>query len=213
MILIPNLGILQTNAHRSDSLVHRLFEKISTDNSLLGRCINSFSYLEYLGARSLESSFANDKLCSQKMLHILEENRHAFLLRMLSQYFDISVNSYSPKDTLNRDAFNTYFLCSIGYVHRNLTARTIQIKNLTTALYCTILFELRAISLYSTIELCSQKIKQMKILNSILRDESIHLNNTLAELNTIDHHGLEKLEKFSEVENKNFTTLILRLLK
>ena len=153
-------------------------ERIVADPSIHARFLNTLSRLEYVGARKLMKSQDSGDLSKDTLQHLVEETRHAWMLKKLACRLDSSVAAgFSAELTVAGDEGEAYFQALDAEVTKTVTlsdASELSLRKLHY-LYTSWLVELRAVAFYSAYEPLLSKAQVPNVLSGILGDETHHL--------------------------------------
>ena len=158
--------------------VRDALERIVREPAIHARFLNTLSRLEYVGARKLMKSQDSADLNKDTLQHLVEETRHAWMLKKLACRLDPSVSEgFSAELTLAGDEGETYFQALDAEVTKTVTLSDASELNLRKLhyLYTSWLVELRAVAFYSAYEPLLREAQVPNVLSGILGDESHHL--------------------------------------
>lgn len=166
-------------------VVKSVLTKLAANEILMARFLNTFSYMEFIGAMTLPRSFMNDEISDHALRHLLEENDHARLFRVHGEKLANRQLTYKTEDLFARPASRNYIYRTATYLRKNLRGSNIS-SNITGVVsqYCSLVAEMRTAWLYPQMEMVLKENTRVSIAK-IIRDESGHiyyLNSILSEL-------------------------------
>lgn len=159
--------------------VEHALQNIVKAPSIHARFLNTLSRLEYVGARKLMKSQDSSDLSKDTLQHLVEETRHAWMLKKLACRLDPQVAAgFSAALTLAGDEGEAYFQALDAEVSKTVTlsdAAELSLGKLHY-LYTSWLVELRAVAFYSAYEPLLRHAQVPNVLSGILGDETHHLD-------------------------------------
>ncbi len=168
-----------TNTYQAaDVEVASALKRIVAQPTVHARFINTLSRLEYVGARKLMKSQDSSELDRETLQHLVEETRHAWMLKKLACRLDASVSDgYGRDHTLAGDEGERYFQSLDAEVSKTVTLSDASALSLGKLhyLYTSWLVELRAVCFYSAYEPMLKAADVPNVLSGILGDETHHL--------------------------------------
>ena len=158
--------------------VREALERIVREPAVHARFLNTLSRLEYVGARKLMKSQDSADLSKNTLQHLVEETRHAWMLKKLACRIDPSVaDGFSAELTVAGDEGEAYFQALDAEVSKTVTLSDASALSLGKLhyLYTSWLVELRAVAFYTAYEPLLREAQVPNVLSGILGDESHHL--------------------------------------
>ena len=182
-----------------------ILKTIVKNRDFHAKWLNTLSHLEYIGTRKIIKSQLAKNINYETLKHIQEESRHAlFFKRILVKKFENLCPSYSVEFLLGGKSGENYFQELDTFVNQQLKNE----KSDLTYFYVTLLIEERALKLY---ELYNQVLVEEDAgfnLNSLIKEEVNHLQDTQAALNNSDPLFQERIVKFRNKEDDFFHAFI-----
>ena len=197
-----------TKDHQAaDIEVGSALERIVAQPAIHARFINTLSRLEYVGARKLMKSQDSSELDRETLQHLVEETRHAWMLKKLACRLDASVEAgYGAEHTLAGDEGEHYFQSLDGEVSRTVTLSDASALSLGKLhyLYTSWLVELRAVSFYTAYEPLLKAADVPNVLSGILGDETHHLTAMQRSIESADPLFESHIEHLIQAEAELF---------
>jgi hypothetical protein len=184
----------------AQDLLESLLAKIIADPSVHARCLNTFSYLEYVGFRKIVKSQRAETLSAAILGHACEEGRHALGLKRLAvKLGGIDFDSYRPEVLLCGAEAGAYIQdldksCDEAFSDRSEAERA-----RLTYCYVTWLIERRALAVYQTYKRALGDTEIARKLGSLLAEEVKHLADVEALLRS-DPEFADRSKEFESVE-------------
>ncbi|MEW6055353.1 MAG: hypothetical protein AB1540_01965 [Bdellovibrionota bacterium] len=156
-----------------------LIESFGDDIRLHARLVNTFSFMEYIGARKIMKSQIEDRISESLLSHMAEEIRHAQVLKRLAlKMSGGELGSYTSNHILGGHAAHEYMQA----VDRG-ASDILATKDTWLAYTCaTWLIEERAMRVYPSYEATLERLGFSGYLRGILRDEEKHLADVRREM-------------------------------
>jgi hypothetical protein len=192
---------------RLESLVAR----IVADPTLHARCLNTFSYLEYIGFRKIVKSQRAETLSAAILGHACEEGRHALALKRLAvKLGGIDFDSYRPEVLLCGAEAEAYIQDLDKSSDEAFADRSEAERARLTYGYVTWLIERRALAVYKTYKKALGDTEIARKLGSLLAEEVKHLADVEALLRG-DPEFLARSKDFERVEAALYENFIQAL--
>jgi hypothetical protein len=187
-----------------------LLEALARDPARHARFLNTLSLLEYIGVRKILKSQPAESLSAEMLEHILEEARHAAILKRLAlRVGGSAVADYGASALLCGEEARRYIQtldrgAAIDLLESGFPADTAPAVNY---LYTTLLIEERAGRVYPVYEpvLAAQGIGG--VLAGIVREEEGHLGAVTRRLLLEDREHAARLERLRQLERRAFAAL------
>lgn len=188
--------------------------RLTTDPARHARFLNTLSLLEYVGVRKIMKSQAAESFTPELLEHVLEEARHAFVLKTLAQRVgDGAVPTYDP----------AMLLCggqAVAYMQELDRGAERDLRDAPPAegrpewvnyLYTTLLIEERADHVYRAYEPILARLGLGGVLAGIVREEEGHLRAVMAHVLDRDPEHPARLERLRAVERRAFAAFVAAL--
>lgn len=189
-------------------LLLTLLEKISSNDSLHARFLNTLSYLEYIGTRKMLKSLPGSILDKTLLDHINEESRHSLILKSLAQKLAKKNMGFTEEEMIAGESAKNYFQ---EIDHHSLK---FSFDNpILSYLYTTYAVEHRALVFYSLYNDLLKKKAFSFSLSSILDDELKHLDFVLNEIKSKDFNWENNLDEINHFEHKKYFGFLIELEK
>ncbi|MCI0468218.1 MAG: hypothetical protein L0Y57_14670 [Beijerinckiaceae bacterium] len=178
-----------------------LVAKIVADPSLHARWLNTFSYLEYVGFRKIVKSQRAGELTAAILGHACEEGRHALGLKKLAMKLGgAGFDTYLPEALLCGEAAEDYFQeldrsCDAAFADWPESERT-----KLAYCYVTWLVERRALDVYGVYKKALGESEIARKLTSLLAEETKHLADVEALLQSSDLEFPRRAKAFEAIE-------------
>ena len=189
-------------------LLLTLLEKISSDDSLHARFLNTLSYLEYIGSRKMLKSLPSSVLDKVLLDHINEETRHSLILKSLAQKLAKKNMGFTEEEMIAGESAKNYFQEVDHYSLKFSFDNPV-----LNYLYTTYAVEQRALVFYSLYNDILKKRAFSFSLSSILDDELKHLDFVLNEIKSKDFNWENNLDEINQFEHKKYFTFLIDLEK
>ena len=189
-------------------LLLTLLEKISSDDSLHARFLNTLSYLEYIGTRKMLKSLPSSILDKTLLDHINEESKHSLILKSLAQKMAKKSMGFTEKEMIAGESAKNYF--------REIDHFSLKFSfdnPILNYLYTTYAVEQRALVFYSLYNDLLKKKAFSFSLSSILNDELKHLDFVLNEIKSKDFNWENNLDEINHFEHKKYFAFLIELEK
>ena len=187
-------------------LLLKLLDKILSNEGLHARFLNTLSYIEYVGARKMLKSLPAHILNKNFLDHISEETRHSLFFKTLAQKIAKKEMSFKDHEMILGEQAFRYFQAVDHY-----SAQFAFSNPIISYLYTTYAIEQRAVGMYSIYNELLLKRKSFFTLNSVLKDEHLHLKNVLTQIKTVDPMWEKKLEDIIHFEHKQYFSFLIKL--
>jgi hypothetical protein len=186
-----------------------LLERLAGSPPLHARFLNTLSLLEYVGVRKILKSQRAEWFTPELLEHVVEEARHAFVLKTLAMRVgEGSVPTYAPEHLLCGAEAVTYIQTLDRGAERDLADRPAGgAPARTNYLYTTLLIEERADHVYREYEPILARRGLGGVLAGILREEEGHLRTVLGRALETDAAHADRIERLRIVERRAFATL------
>lgn len=167
---------------------------IIADDRLHARFLNSFSYLEYRGARKMARALESEDIDDDVLAHAMEEARHAlYLKKMAMKIGGTEFKYYRPQTLLSESAIKRY-IHELDSTAGAVILQAHEPRHARKAVYhfVTWLLEVRAIALYEIYEELLRSVASPVSLRPILADEENHLTYVTGHVETLrQRYGIE----------------------
>ena len=175
------------------------------------RLINTFSMLEYVGARKILKSQNAETMSMQILSHAAEEIRHAQILKGLAlQLSEGELDSYREEHLLCGVQARAYFQ-SLDQACASILPTPDARKNYVLT---TLLIEERAMRIYPEYEALLQTHQIPNALKAIIRDEDKHLAEMQEELiEGVTDQDLALLRAFEAARFQDFMEAVVDTLR
>ena len=192
-----------------DSLLTKFFTDLTIKQECHRKWLNTLSFLEYIGTRKIIKSQDAGQLDCEMLQHIAEEANHALFFKKLSGRIlpEQGETGYSEKELLAGKEAEGYFQNIDAIVANQLKVQ----KTRLNYLYVTFIVEIRAATLYRAYSqfMKGQDGGEEFQLDSVLQDESNHLQQTDTLIKTFDAQNFSERKKyFSQAEEGEFAALL-----
>ncbi len=184
----------------AESLVDSVLEKLGQDKMQMARFLNTYSYLEYIGAMTLTRSFLPEELTSHALHHLIEENDHARLFRANAEKLAGKKLTYKAEEMLKGAAARNYIYRTASFARQKLQGLMLS-SNMTgiVSQYSSLVAELRTVWLFPKMEQVL-KAKMNVSIAKIIRDENGHVYYIDSILSRIDPHFQKRAIAILEAE-------------
>lgn len=181
--------------------------------TLFAQFLNTLSLLEYIGARKILKSQAQEQMDEELLAHTSEEIRHALVLKRAAKRVspDAVSGGYIATQLLAPAEAMTYFK-RVDQATPTLLGET---NPSLCYLYTTYLVEVRALMLYATIDDVLKKANKPPIFKGILTEEDKHLSQIQAQLALLPDakQHLAKLQQIEDAAFIDFMTAVSQALR
>lgn len=195
--------------------VASVLERISSSRSLLGKFLNTLSMLEYVGTRKILKSQRADSITKTILTHIVEESRHALLLKQLAaETSPDPIPTYEERYVLAGKDAVAYFQGLDRAIEENIASPLLAVVDraeVLNYLYTTYLIELRAESFYPMMGKIACGGDNKGVFDRILREEEGHMSSVLEYAKRIDPSHAERLPPLIAIEGRLFGDFISAL--
>lgn len=178
-----------------------LIGAIVADPALHARCVNTLSFLEYVGFRKIVKSQQAEALSGRILSHAVEEGRHALALKKLAvRLGGAEFDTYAPETLLCGEDAERYFqdldeACDEAFAGRPESER----KRL--AYYAVSwLVERRALRVYGIYKKALRDSPIVDKLDGMLAEEAVHLSDVEASLFSGDSGFAGKVDQLTALE-------------
>lgn len=189
-------------------LLLSLLEKITSDNSLHSRFLNTLSYLEYIGSRKMLKSLPSSILDKTLLDHINEETRHSLIFKRLAEKCSKKSMRFGEEELLAGQSAENYFQKVDHYSLKFSFDNPI-----LNYLYTTYAVEQRALVFYSLYNDFLKKKGFSFSVSSILDDEIKHLDSVLNQIQSKDFNWENHLDEINHFEHKKYFSFLIDLEK
>src|SRR5208282_2669232 len=198
----------------SDNCLEGLISQIVADPALHARWLNTFSYLEYVGFRKIVKSQRAEVLTAAILGHACEEGRHALGLKKLAiKLGGAGFDSYAPEVLLCGEEAEAYFQDLDQFCDEAFADRSAQERVKLSYCYVTWLVERRALDVYGIYKTALGDSEIARKLGGLLAEETKHLADIEALLQTADPDFAARSKEFAAVENALYEVFIAALSK
>jgi len=187
-------------------LLLSLLEKISSEDSLHARFLNTLSYLEYIGCRKMLKSLPSPILDKNLLDHINEESRHSLILKALAEKLAKKTMGFTEEEMIAGESAKNYFQEVDHYSLKFSFDNPV-----LNYLYTTYAVEQRALIFYSLYNDVLKKKSFSFSLYSILDDELKHLDFVLNEIKLKDFNWENNLDEINQFEHKKYFSFLIEL--
>lgn len=178
--------------------------KIIQNQTIFAKFLNTLSLLEYIGARKILKSQAQEKINLILLDHAEEELRHAQVLKRAALKLVPQFDTYSSETLLCGKQASQYFQ-TIDHTFNTLNPEH-------AYLYTTWIIEERALKFYSAFDEVLLENKMPTLFRGILIEEQNHLEVILAYLNNLPE-AQSKMQQAKELEDHAFKTFLAAVEK
>lgn len=181
--------------------------RLADDPARHARFLNTLSLMEYIGVRKILKSQAAESFTPELLEHVLEEARHAFVLKTLAMRVgDGAVPTYAPDYLMCGAEARAYLQALDRGAERDLRERAPEgaAPSWVNYLYTTLLVEERADDVYRAYEPILAGIGFGGVLAGIIREEEGHLRTVLGHLLRRDPDRAARLERLRAIERRAF---------
>ena len=198
----------------SDNCLEGLISQIVADPALHARWLNTFSYLEYVGFRKIVKSQRAEVLTAAILGHACEEGRHALGLKKLAvKLGGAGFDSYAPQVLLCGEEAEAYFQdldqsCDEAFADRSADERVRLAYG-----YVTWLVERRALDVYGLYKSALGDSEIARKLGGLLAEETKHLSDIEALLQSADPAISTRSKEFEALENSLYEVFLAALTK
>lgn len=186
-------------------LLLKILEKITSDNSLHSRWLNTLSYLEYIGTRKMLKALPAHILDEKFLEHINEEARHSLFFKKLAHKQAAKKKiGFTEQEMIASQAASDYFQKIDHYLGK------FSFSNPTlNYLYTTYIVEQRALVVYSLYDEILKRKSFAFSVQSVLNDEKDHLAFVFKEIQKWDPLWESHLEEARHFEHKKYFSLLI----
>jgi len=187
-----------------------LLKALSRDPARHGRFLNTLSLLEYIGIRKILKSQPAADLTAEMLEHILEEARHAAILKRLAlRVGGAAVAGYAAPALLCGDEARRYIQTLDRGAELDLRESDLPPGSAPAVnyLYTTLLIEERAGRVYPVYEPILAAIGLGGVLAGIVREEEGHLSAVMRRVIQEDPGHVTRLERLRRTEERAFMAL------
>lgn len=189
--------------------------EIVKNQELHAKWLNTASYLEYIGFRKIVKSQQASSLDIETMKHMIEEGRHALLLKNLAIRTGGSrFNDYSEDSLLCGREAETY-IQSLDRACEEVvsTHLTPPLRSRMAYLYVTWLIERRALTVYELYQSTLRNAGWKPNLTGLLAEELGHLASVEEELRKDDPTFKERSSRLESMEAALYSRFICAIRK
>jgi hypothetical protein len=186
-----------------------VLSKLGNRVDLHARLINTFSLLEYIGARKIVKSQVDRKMNLELLNHIAEEVRHAQILKHLAlKLSEGQFDTYGDDHLIAGSEGRAY----IQIVDRSVEEALPKKDEWANYLMTTLLIEERAMKIYPIYDEYLKKFTVTGKLTSIVRDEDKHLQFVIESLKKNYPEIDFLLNRLREIEEQTFSQFMTAIL-
>ncbi|MCI0600101.1 MAG: hypothetical protein L0Y60_11400 [Beijerinckiaceae bacterium] len=181
--------------------LEQLIGKIVAGPALHARWLNTFSYLEYIGFRKIVKSQRAETMSAAILGHACEEGRHALGLKKLAiKLGGAGFDTYLPDALLCGEEAKEYFQTLDRSCDEAFASLRENERVTLTYCYVTWLVERRALDVYRTYKLALGESEIARKLTSLLAEETKHLADVEALLQSSDPEFFVRSKTFATKE-------------
>jgi len=189
-----------------------LLSRVAAKPILHARFLNTLSLLEYVGARKIYKSQPAGRFSVELLEHVVEEGRHALVLKKLALRLGGDAVKAYDGDALLAGAEATRYMQTLDRAaEADLAASGFPVGEARTwinYLLTTLLIEERADSVYPVYEPVLAALGHGLVAAGIVAEEKRHLREVFESLAQHDPSHRERLERLRPVEQRAFATLV-----
>lgn len=188
-----------------------MIKSIVADREIYARFLNTLSLLEYIGARKILKSQAQENINEKILAHVSEEIRHAQVLKKIAIKIAPGLcDTYKIEALFCGREAGQYFQT----VDRAVEKLLADVNPWHAYLFTTLLIELRATDFYQQFEDILQSLGETAF-RGILVEEERHLNEVLNWIESVPNYSekLVALKKIEEAAFFNFMASMEQVLK
>ena len=189
-------------------LLLKVLETITSHKNLHSRFLNTLSYLEYIGTRKMLKSLPAPVLNKTFLNHINEEIRHSLFLKNLAQKLSEKSYGFHEKEMIAGSEGSHYFQEVDHYSLKFSFSNPV-----LSYLYTTYAIEQRALLFYSLYNDILKKKNFPFSMQSILNDETEHLDHVLKKIQQKDPFWESNLVEISQFEHQKYFSFLISLEK
>ena len=187
-------------------LLLNILEKVSSDDSLHARFLNTLSYLEYIGSRKMLKSLPSSIFDKVLLDHVNEETRHSLILKSFAEKLAKKSMGFEEEELLIGESAKDYFQevdhFSLKFGFNN---------PVLNYLYTTYAIEQRALVFYSLYNDILKKKGFPFSLSMILDDELKHLDAVFNQIKLKDFNWENNLDEINHFEHKKYFSFLIKL--
>jgi hypothetical protein len=192
-----------------------ILERLVQRPAAHARFLNTLSLLEHIGVRKILKSQRSETYDADLLAHVVEEARHAYLIKMLAQRVgDGAVPGYTEPELLCGGAARLYLQTLDHAAERDLHdggPRDGGARVVLNYLLTTLLVEERADLVYPVHEPILARLGFGGVLASIIREEAGHQKIAAARLARLDPRGGPRLDRLRALERRAFAAFVAAL--
>ena len=186
-------------------LLLKILEKITSDQNLHSRWLNTLSYLEYIGARKMLKALPAHILDETFLEHINEETRHSLFFKKLAQKQNSKKKiGFTEQEAIAPQSASDYFQKIDHYLGKFSFSNPI-----LNYLYTTYIVEQRALVVYSLYDEILKRKSFSFSIQSVLNEEKNHLAFVFKEIQKWDPLWENHLEEARHFEHKKYFSLLI----
>jgi rubrerythrin len=164
-----------------------LLERITKDNKVHAKWLNTLSFMENAGARKISACEHSTNVSLIQLKHAAEEHRHAYYLKkQIGKLSPAFCKTYDNEELLGSSATRQYLhaldIKTCRYLQNNLSLTKEELKY-AAYLFVTYAIELRADDLYPVYQEILTKESHKIMVKSIILEEEGHLEEMISQLN------------------------------
>ncbi len=199
---------LMDHISTSDGLFSVL-EKITSDDALHARFLNTLSLMENTGARKISASETTRTTTLMVLKHAAEEHRHAFYLKkQIGKLGSIPCPTYEADylvtPVASRQYLNQLDLQTCRYIKNNLDLQGAELY-FVAYLLVTYAIEVRADELYPIYQKALSQAGSRVTVKSIILEEQGHLEEMIAQLEEFSPEWEQHAAAVTAIEQQLFT--------
>ncbi|WP_322974980.1 hypothetical protein [Pedobacter sp. GR22-10] len=211
----PNTTIRQSiifGENQKQMEFYHLLEKITGDNKIHAKWLNTLSFMENAGARKISACEHPNTVSLVQLKHACEEHRHAYYLKkQIGKLGNLLCSTYKQHELLAPVATQQYLhaldikACRYLQHHFNLTKEELKYA---AYLFVTYAIEVRADELYPIYQDVLTKMASKIMVKSIIMEEEGHLEEMIEQLNGFSEDWRTHAEHILQMETELHTRWI-----
>ncbi|MDH6253769.1 rubrerythrin [Chryseobacterium sp. H1D6B] len=183
-----------------------LLEKITKDNKIHAKWLNTLSFMENAGARKISACEHSTNVSLIQLKHAAEEHRHAYYLKkQIGKLNPDFCKTYDNEELLGSSATRQYLhaldIKTCRYLQNNLSLTKEELKY-AAYLFVTYAIELRADDLYPVYQDILTKESHKIMVKSIILEEEGHLEEMISQLNDFSADWKSHAEHILKIEER-----------
>jgi len=196
---------------RDDVDILPILARLTGDAGRHARFLNTLSLLEYIGVRKILKSQPAEGLSAEMLEHILEEARHAYVLKRLAlRVGGESVATYAAPALLCGEEARRYIQTLDRSAEIDLKESRESAGGAASVnyLYTTLLIEERAGAVYPLYEPLLARVGLGGVLAGIIREEEGHLSAVMRRVMDEDPGHAPRLERLRRAERRAYAAFV-----